>query len=110
MNLLAGEVGSGKTWLALELAIAAGIGGPAWGKKAKQPTNTLYLGIDNSFNTLARRIQALVQGMEQEPPGNVYLVNQVLNIADSNGRNQLNELIKEKKAGLPRIRWAPDHP
>lgn len=68
LTLLAGDFGAGKTWLALDLAIAMASGqSTAWGMDV-EPGGVAFFAADNSFRMTQRRIKALTDGRGIEAP------------------------------------------
>lgn len=63
-SVLAGRQKLGKTWLALDWAIAVAAGGLAMGSIRVEPGNVLYVDLENGQRRIQRRIQALYAGME----------------------------------------------
>ena len=127
LNLLAGEVGSGKTFLALDLAIAAASGGIPWRPsylpllplgegwdEGKQGTaicglqaephpaksNVLYLCLDTSRQTLQRRLAALCLGRRIDPPAGLHFDLSPLDLSQPKSLDTLRSLVRDKNAGL----------
>lgn len=100
LNLIAGEVAAGKTWLALDLGLAAASGGRAWGRTFARPTPTLYLGCDNNWSTLARRVKALVAGREIPGPADFHLCDAALDLGSPEGLQTLERLVSETGARM----------
>lgn len=67
LNLIAGEIASGKTFLCLDLSIAMATEGKAWGRNVK-PGSVVYFGADNSRDDLTRRVRDLCTGRAIRPP------------------------------------------
>lgn len=100
LNLIAGEVAAGKTWLALDLGLAAASGGMAWGRKFTASTPTLYLGCDNNWSTLARRVKDLVAGREIPGPADFHVCDAALDLGSTEGLLTLERLVTEMGARL----------
>ena len=81
VSLLAGEVASGKTFLALDLAISAAAGLPAWGGRACLKSKVLYCCLDSSPRTIRSRVQALCAGRGIDPPHDLFFDFSPLNLA-----------------------------
>jgi RecA-family ATPase len=79
--LLVGEVASGKTFLALDLAIAVAAGLPVWGQRACLRGRVLYCCLDSSSRTIRGRVQALCDGREIDPPEDLLFDFSALNLA-----------------------------
>ncbi|MFH1447033.1 MAG: AAA family ATPase [Chloroflexota bacterium] len=62
LNLIAGEVAAGKTFLALDLALGAAARGEAWGGLPVMRGNVLYFCLDSSPQTIGHRLNALCRG------------------------------------------------
>ena len=58
--ILAGKPKIGKSWLALNLAVAIASGGLALGKIQVQPGEVLYLGLEDSERRLQERLQKII--------------------------------------------------
>ena len=100
LNLIAGEVASGKTWLALDLGLAAATGGMAWGRHFGTPTPTLYLGCDNNWSTLARRVKELVAGREIPGPADFHVCDAALDLGSPEGIQTLERLVTDTGARM----------
>jgi hypothetical protein len=96
LNLLAGEVASGKTFLALDLALAVASGGLAWDDRPALHGPVLYFCLDCSPRTLQQRLLALCAGRGILPPTDLHFDFSPLNLADTTGA----------AAGLPFVRQA----
>jgi len=66
LTLLAGKPKTGKSWLALDFAIAAANGSYAIGALKCDPGPVLYLALEDTERRLQRRMLAVLQG--DEPP------------------------------------------
>jgi len=62
LNLIAGEVAAGKTFLALDLALGAAARGEAWGGLPVMRGKVLYFCLDSSPQTIGHRLNALCRG------------------------------------------------
>jgi len=100
LNLIAGEVASGKTWLALDLGLAAATGGMAWGRHFGTSTPTLYLGCDNNWSTLARRVKELVAGREIPGPADFHVCDAALDLGSPEGIATLERLVSDTGARM----------
>jgi replicative DNA helicase len=85
LNLLAGEVASGKTFLALDLALAVAAGELAWDDRPALHGPVLYFCLDCSPRTIQQRLLALCAGRGLLPPADLHFDFSPLNLADSNG-------------------------
>lgn len=100
VSLLAGEVASGKTFLALDLAIAVASSQPAWGGRACLGGSVLYCCLDSSPRTIRARVQALCAGRGIDPLENLFFDFSPLNLAQPSGQECLLEMIRAQKASL----------
>lgn len=66
VTLLAGEAGSGKSFLALDLSIALATGRAAWHPDACPPVRVLYFCQDSSRFQLGKRVQSLTAHLSEE--------------------------------------------
>lgn len=62
LSLLAGRPKVGKSWMALDFALAVGLGGAALGSIPVDQADVLYLGLEDNERRLQRRIRQLVPG------------------------------------------------
>ena len=85
LNLLAGEVASGKTFLALDLALAVASGRTAWDDRPAIHGPVLYFCLDCSPRTIQQRLLALCAGRGLPPPADLHFDFSPLNLADPNG-------------------------
>ncbi len=69
-NLLAGKAKIGKSWLALQLAIAVSLGKPLFGSKMVQKTGVLYLALEDTPRRIRKRLSMTLK--EQEHPSNLF--------------------------------------
>ena len=100
LNLLAGEVASGKTFLALDLALAAASGGLAWDDRPALPGPVLYFCLDCSPRTIQQRLLALCAGRGIQPPADLAFDFSPLNLADPGGLSFLAHAVRAARAGL----------
>ena len=94
LNLLAGEVASGKSWLLLDFCLAAAVGGIAWGQRFDRPRRVLYIGPDNKWGTVASRLRALQGGRNVAGPASLLLYDQAINLSEPAGILALSDIIK----------------
>jgi len=85
LNLLAGEVSSGKTFLALDLALTVASGGCAWDNRQTIHGPVLYFSLDCSPRNLQKRVQALCLGRNIPPPKELLLNFSQLSLAEPAG-------------------------
>jgi AAA domain len=64
VTILAGKPKIGKSWMALDLALAVAFGGVALGSIQCQAGNVLYCGLEDNRRRLKRRIQQLLPNAE----------------------------------------------
>lgn len=100
LNLVAGEVASGKSWLMLDALLAAASGGSAWGQSFASEVPSLYLGCDNAWNTVADRVQSLCRGRGISGPAGLTVYDKPLNLAEASGVRKLERLIDRTGARL----------
>ncbi len=69
-TILAGAPKLGKSWLALEWAIAKATGGSAWGRiQTGEPGDTLYLALEDNDRRLQSRMDRLLPFGARGPRG-----------------------------------------
>ncbi len=91
LNLLAGEVSSGKTLLALDLALGVSSRGLAWGGLETPRGRVLYLSLDNSPKAISHRLQSLCRGYNIEPPDDLHFDFNLHNLADPAEQDHLKD-------------------
>lgn len=67
LSILAGRQKLGKTWLALDWAIAVSCGGAAMGSIFCQQGDVLYIGLENGHRRIQGRINMLFPGAQNRP-------------------------------------------
>jgi hypothetical protein len=67
LTILSGDRHSGKSWLALDLALAVGTGGPALGSIGCGAGNVIYFDMENGKQRLDARIDMLREGHKADP-------------------------------------------
>ncbi|HHV63231.1 MAG TPA: AAA family ATPase [Firmicutes bacterium] len=92
VSLLAGKPKSGKSWMALEIAIAVACGGYAFGKIRVEPREVLYLALEDSERRLQDRLKILLRGTPV--PEGLHLVTEWLRL-DDGGRETLEKWLSE---------------
>ena len=83
LNLLAGEVASGKTFLALDLALGVSTRGETWGGLSVPTGPVLYYCLDSSHVTIGQRLKILCRGYTIEPPDNLHFDFDLHNLSES---------------------------
>jgi hypothetical protein len=73
LSLLAGKPKLGKSWLALNLAVAVALGGKALGQIAVEAGDVLYLALEDTRRRLKDRLQKLLGAQESRPPERLHL-------------------------------------
>jgi hypothetical protein len=68
VNILAGRPKLGKSWLALNIAVAVSAGGRALGSIAVEAGDVLYLALEDGERRLQKRLRAVI-GNGSTPPG-----------------------------------------
>jgi len=71
LSLLAGKSKLGKSWLALNIALAVGYGGKALGQLDVDAGEVLYLALEDNLRRLQTRLQTLLDDAES-PPATVH--------------------------------------
>jgi RecA-family ATPase len=66
LTLLAGKPKTGKSWWALNVALAVATGGLALGRIRCEPGRVLYLALEDSPRRLKQRVDALLRGTRPE--------------------------------------------
>lgn len=68
VGLLVGPAGVGKSWLALDMAVAGGMGLPIWGDaRSARPLQTMIIDEENTQEEVHRRLRALVKAWQITP-------------------------------------------
>ena len=62
LTILAGRQNSGKSWLALDWAIAVARGGSAMGSVACEPGDVLYIDLENGERRIRSRLDTFFSG------------------------------------------------
>lgn len=97
--MIAGAPKAGKTWLALQLALAAASGGRFLRWKAAEPLKTLYINMEVGEHMWAKRVALQVGGVENALPyaGRFYSMNDVrsVDVLDPDARKGLADRIKK---------------
>jgi hypothetical protein len=73
LNLLAGKPKLGKSWLALNIALAIALGGKALGSIDVEEGDVLYLALEDSKHRLKRRLAKLLHGQDGVLPRRLHL-------------------------------------
>lgn len=74
VTILAGKPKSGKSWLALHLAVTVACGGPVLGSTAATPGDVLYLALEDTERRLKSRLQQLLTPTAGLAPARLNLV------------------------------------
>ncbi len=72
LNLLAGEAGAGKTFLALDLALGVALRGEAWGGLRVPRGKVLYYCQDSAPLLIGQRLGAMTRGYDIRPPDDLH--------------------------------------
>jgi hypothetical protein len=67
LTILSGDRWSGKSWLALDLALAVATGGRALQSIACEAGDVIYFDMDNGKSRLAARMDVLLEGRKADP-------------------------------------------
>ena len=100
LNLLAGQPGSGKSWLAMDAALAVSVTGSAWGGNSTSAGNVLYLAADSPQADAQRRFKKLCMGRGILPPANVHLHFDPLALSDPLAMMQVENMVKAHEPRL----------
>jgi hypothetical protein len=87
-TLLAGKPKSGKSWLALQLALAVAGGGSALGDPGRPPGDVLYLALEDTQRRLKARLERLLASAAAPPPTRLSLMTSWKRL-DEGGRDDL---------------------
>jgi hypothetical protein len=72
-TLLCGRPKSGKSWLALNLAMAVAAGGVALGTQPVEPGEVLYLALEDGDRRLQKRLKRLLEAQQTSCPPTLHL-------------------------------------
>jgi hypothetical protein len=99
---LAGRSTSGKSWMALELAVSMATGRPVFGKyEVVQPAGVLYINADNPQDMLAKRVKTLLRQDKLKASGNLSFLNfPNLSLKESQGIANLRKSMSITKPSL----------
>ena len=98
LSLLAGRPKAGKSWLALDFAIAVAGGTVAMGNVPCDPGPVLYLALEDTLRRLQNRLKAVLQG--QPAPAALQVTTQ-WKLANEGGIEQLRKwLVNNREAKL----------
>ncbi|MGH7249793.1 MAG: AAA family ATPase, partial [Minisyncoccia bacterium] len=87
--ILAAPGGCGKTYLALQAAIAAACGGTWLHARALEPVGVLYLAGEENADELARRFQSILRSMGlSDRPDKIELINKNLRLHSRLGKHE----------------------
>lgn len=100
INLLAGEVSSGKTFLALDLALGVAADGKAWGGRKSAQGPVLYFCLDSPRQTVRKRLHALCLGRRVDPPESLFFDFSYLNLGDQAAIAEVGRRIDNRHAKL----------
>jgi hypothetical protein len=92
LTFLSGKPKVGKSWLALQIALAVAFGGAALGKIKVEKRPVLYLGLEDTYRRLKSRIKQLAGGAK--PPRELILARQIPR-ADEGGLQAIVDLVKQ---------------
>lgn len=94
--LFAGPPKIGKSWLALNLALAKATGGLALGKYQCAPGGVLYLALEDNFRRLQRRFTQALPAFAETPPKGLHLYTEWSRIG-AGGEQQVIEFLEKNK-------------
>lgn len=92
LNLLAGKPKMGKSWFALNIAVAVSKGELALGKLPVEKKSVLYLALEDNDRRIQERLASCLDG--SEAPQNLYFVNQIER-TNEGGIESLNKWLDE---------------
>lgn len=98
LALLAGKPKMGKSWMAIDIAMAVATGSHALGERACIKGTTLYCALEDNQRRLQRRMRH-VYGNDTKWPTNFYFATR-LNHLDDGGLEELEEWIEEHDPSL----------
>ena len=73
-TLCAGNPKIGKSWFALDIAVAVARGGSVLGDKKCEPGAVLYLALEDNARRLQRRLDKIIGSMFRDWPADLHLV------------------------------------
>jgi hypothetical protein len=100
LTLLAARPKTGKTWLALDIAVAVARGGYCLGNIQCDQGTVLFLALEDNKRRMQRRLTNLLGAQNGEWPSNMFCAHEWPR-ADQGGLNWIREWIK--KADNPRL-------
>ena len=101
LAILAGMPSSGKTFLALDLALAVTTCGRAWGRELTAASPALYVDLENAPQMLSERMRALLNGRNLTPAEKLhFILGQPLSLTDPADVAQLGTAIAATEARL----------
>ena len=71
-NLIAGKPKMGKSWLALQIAIAVSLGTPLFNKVKVRKKGVLYLALEDNYRRIKKRLTRTLQ--ESDGPANLHFI------------------------------------
>ena len=95
LNLLAGEVASGKTFLALDLALGVSTRAQAWGGMTVPTGPVLYYCLDSNQKTVGYRLKYLCEGYGIQPSDNLHFDFNLHDFSEPLESEKLKQRIKE---------------
>lgn len=91
LTVLGGKPKKGKSWMALDMAIAVATGGEFLGRKQLQQGDVLYLALEDNKRRLQDRIDTLITG---DAPDTLHLATEWSRL-DQGGLNDIEKWIKD---------------
>jgi len=100
LTIIAGRPKSAKSWLGLNLCYSVALGVEALGCYDTERTNTLFIGLEDSFGRLRNRLTMMKNGNPDEPyPPNLH-VRVMIEPMENGGEEHLKRLVEEHDIGL----------
>ena len=101
VHLIAGDVASGKTWIAMEIAIAVASGGVCMaGKQARGPLNVVYFTPDNRRRTMQARLTKTCLARNIEIPTTLFFCEEAFDLSSLTGQKALSHIVERHDAQL----------
>ncbi len=101
LAILAGMPASGKTFLALDLALAVATGQRGWGREITASGPALYVDNENAPQLLVNRMRALLAGRNITAPDSLHFVpGQPISLADAGSVSELGGAVSATDARL----------
>jgi len=100
VNGIVGDVGSGKSWDNLELAIANATGGSWRGVPCNKTGNVMLWDVDNPLEEIQSRFEARYRALGIAPPNNLFINTNYIRLDLPDGFDLMREVIEEYEPTL----------